>query len=155
MTLKPGVGVHAEVTNPPTIVTSVSQNPFTPVVIKETAEKSKYTISDSSDPLPDFSGSSSGPPPTFTKFILAGPTSLTNSGATHRYIVIMEGENIDQSKGHFLWSAIGPATHEFDSHINPEANITITASPGTTGQINVIYTQGGVTKTDSLGYQFY
>ena len=155
MTLKPGIGVHAEVTNPPTVVTSVSQNPFTPVVIKETAEKSKYTISDSSDPLPDFSGSSTVTPPTFTKFLIGGPTSLTTSGETHKYIVIMDGENIDQSQGHFLWSAIGPATHAFDSHINPEANITITGTVGMTGQINVIYTQGGVTQTATLGYQFY
>ena len=54
MSLKPGVGVHAEVTNPPAKATGVIQNPMTPVEYGRTAEKSKYTVTDDSRDLPDF-----------------------------------------------------------------------------------------------------
>ena len=57
MSLKPGVGVHAEVTNPPAKATGVIQNPMTPVEYGRTAEKSKYTVTvtvklpDTGDPV--------------------------------------------------------------------------------------------------------
>jgi len=133
MSLKPGVGVHAEVTNPPAKATGVIQNPMTPVEYGRTAEKSKYTVTDSALPLPDYqAGGPAGT--TLTGLTVNGDLTASN-GDTKNYTTNVAGTNVSTSDGTFLWEVSGgtatigsPAASGTSITFNEVATFTVTCT---------------------------
>ena len=141
MSLKPGQGVHGEITNPPALATGVVQNPMTPVEYGRTAEKSKYTVTDSSADLPDYGGATAGGSTELTGMTVAGDTTA-NNGDTKSYSGTVAGTSLDTSAGTYLWTVSGVAA-TIASAAAASTNITFNATG--TASVKCTYTEAGVT----------
>ena len=148
MSLKPGQGVHGEITNPPALATGVVQNPMTPVEYGRTAEKSKYTVTDDTSSLPDFgSGSSGGPSGSLTGLTVAGDTTTTN-GSTVSYAATVSGTDVNTAAGTYLWTVTGVAATIADA---AAATTDITYNATGTATVTCTYTEDGVTGSPASG----
>ena len=142
MSLKPGQGVHGEITNPPALATGVVQNPMTPVEYGRTAEKSKYTVTDDTSPLPDFgTGSSGDASGELTGLTVAGDTTTSN-GDTASYAATVAGSDVNTSAGTYLWTVTGVAATIATAS---EATTDITFNATGTATVTCTYTEDGVT----------
>ena len=145
MSLKPGVGVHAEVTNPPAKATGVIQNPMTPVEYGRTAEKSKYTVTDDSRDLPDYA--SGLPTGELTSLTVTGDAAVAQGGSG-TYTSNVAGTNVNTSAGTFLWAIAGGA----GTIATPAAASTaITFDDAATYTVTCTYTESGVTGSPVSG----
>ena len=140
MSLKPGTGVHGEITNPPALATGVVQNPMTPVEYGRTAEKSKYTVTDSSADLPDYAGAAGGSAE-LTGMTVAGD-STANNGDTKSYTGTVAGTSLDTSAGSYQWVVSGVAA-TIASATAATTDITFNATGSAT--VTCTYTESGVT----------
>ena len=148
MSLKPGQGVHGEITNPPALATGVVQNPMTPVEYGRTAEKSKYTVTDDTGPLPDFANGVSGDGSvSLSGLTVAGDiTADTMSNSVYRATVT--GKDVNTAAGTFLWSVSGVTATILDpSLIATDINFTSTG----TATVTCTYTEDGVTGSPASG----
>ena len=145
MSLKPGVGVHAEVTNPPAKATGVIQNPMTPVEYGRTAEKSKYTVTDDSRDLPDFA--SGLPTGELTSLTVTGDAAVAQSGSG-TYTATVAGTGVNTSAGTFLW-AIAGGTGTIASAA--AASTAITFDDAAAYTVTCTYTESGVTGSPVSG----
>ena len=142
MSLKPGQGVHGEITNPPALATGVVQNPMTPVEYGRTAEKSKYTVTDDTSALPDFgSGSSGDASGTLTGLTVAGDATVSN-GDTRSYTSSVAGTDVNTAAGTYLWTVTGVAATIATASA---ANTDITFNATGTASVTCTYTEAGVT----------
>ena len=148
MSLKPGQGVHGEITNPPALATGVVQNPMTPVEYGRTAEKSKYTVTEDTSPLPDFgtgaSGDGSG---SLTGLAVAGDAT-TNEGSTVSYTATVSGTDVNTSAGTYLWTVADVAATIDDA---TAATTDITFNAVGTATVTCTYTEDGVTGSPASG----
>lgn len=145
MSLKPGVGVHAEVTNPPAKATGVIQNPMTPVEYGRTAEKSKYTVTDDSRDLPDYA--SGLPTGELTSLTVTGDAAVAQGGSG-TYTSNVAGTNVNTSAGTFLWAIAGGA----GTIATPAAASTaITFDDAAVYTVTCTYTESGVTGSPVSG----
>lgn len=148
MSLKPGQGVHGEITNPPALATGVVQNPMTPVEYGRTAEKSKYTVTDDTSDLPDFgTGTSGGASSALTGLTVAGDTTTTD-GSTVSYAATVSGTNVNTAAGTFLWTVAGVAATIDDA---ASATTDITFNAAGTATVTCTYTEVGVTGSPASG----
>ena len=148
MSLKPGQGVHGEITNPPALATGVVQNPMTPVEYGRTAEKSKYTVTDDTSDLPDFgAGTSGGPSGSLTGLTVAGDTTTTD-GATVSYAATVSGTDVNTAAGTYLWTVSGVAATIADA---ASATTDITFNAAGTATVTCTYTEAGVTGSPASG----
>ena len=142
MSLKPGQGVHGEITNPPALATGVVQNPMTPVEYGRTAAKSKYTVTDDTGPLPDFANEASGGPSGgLTSLAVVGDSTQSN-GDTGSYASSIAGTDVNTSAGTFAWVVTGVAA-TVDSAAAAVTDITFNATG--TASVTCTYTEVGVT----------
>ena len=148
MSLKPGQGVHGEITNPPALATGVVQNPMTPVEYGRTAEKSKYTVTDDTSPLPDFgTGSSGDGSASLTGLTVAGDATVS-SGGTASYAATVSGTDVNTSAGTYLWSVSGVAATISDATAD-STDITFTANGAAV--VTCVYTEDGVAGSPATG----
>ena len=148
MSLKPGQGVHGEITNPPALATGVVQNPMTPVEYGRTAEKSKYTVTDDTSDLPDFgSGTSGDPSGALTGLTVAGDTTTTD-GSTVSYAATVSGTDVNTAAGTFLWTVSDVAATIADA---TEDTTDITFNAAGTATVTCTYTEAGVTGSPASG----
>ena len=148
MSLKPGQGVHGEITNPPALATGVVQNPMTPVEYGRTAEKSKYTVTDDTSDLPDFgTGTSGGASGSLSGLTVAGDTTTTD-GSTVSYSATVSGTNVNTAAGTFLWTVAGVAAAIDDA---ASATTDITFNAAGTATVTCTYTEVGVTGSPASG----
>ena len=148
MSLKPGQGVHGEITNPPALATGVVQNPMTPVEYGRTAEKSKYTVTDDTSDLPDFgTGTSGGASGSLSGLTVAGDTTTTD-GSTVSYAATVSGTDVNTSAGTFLWTVTGVAA-TIDDATSADTDITFNAAG--TATVTCTYTEVGVTGSPASG----
>ena len=138
MSLKPGQGVHGEITNPPALATGVVQNPMTPVEYGRTAEKSKYTVTDDTGPL---GGTSGGPSASLTSLTVAGDATKA-SGDTGSYASSVAGTDVNTSAGTFAWVVTGVAATVATADA---ATTDITFNATGTASVTCTYTEVGVT----------
>ena len=148
MSLKPGQGVHGEITNPPALATGVVQNPMTPVEYGRTAEKSKYTVTDDTSDLPDFGTGSSGDGSTsLTGVTVSGDTTATN-GVNAVYRAAVNGTDVNTAAGAYLWTVAGVAATIADPVLS--ATDIIFNATGT-ATVTCTYTEDGVTGSPASG----
>jgi len=148
MSLKPGQGVHGEITNPPALATGVVQNPMTPVEYGRTAGSSKYTVTDDTSDLPDFgSGASGGASGSLTGLTVAGDTTTSN-GSTVSYAATVSGTDVNTSAGTYLWTVTGVAATIADAAAGT-TDITFNATG--TATVTCTYTEAGVTGSPASG----
>ena len=145
MSLKPGVGVHAEVTNPPAKATGVIQNPMTPVEYGRIAAKSKYTVTDDSRDLPDFA--TGLPTGELTSLTVAGDAAVAQSGSGS-YTATVAGTNVNTSAGTFLWTIAGGAGTIATASA---ASTAITFDDVAAYTVTCSYTEPGVTGSPVSG----
>ena len=148
MSLKPGQGVHGEITNPPALATGVVQNPMTPVEYGRTAESSKYTVTDDTSSLPDFgTGSSGGASGSLTGVVVAGDTTVSD-GDTASYSATVQGNDVNTAAGTYLWTVTGVAATIADA---AAATTDITYNATGTATVTCTYTESGVTGSPASG----
>ena len=145
MSLKPGVGVHAEVTNPPAKATGVIQNPMTPVEYGRTAAKSKYTVTDDSRDLPDYA--TGLPTGELTSLTVTGDAAVAQSGSA-TYSAAVAGTGVNTSAGTFLWSIAGGAGTIATA---AAASTDITFDDAAAYTVTCTYTEPGVTGSPVSG----
>ena len=148
MSLKPGQGVHGEITNPPALATGVVQNPMTPVEYGRTAGSSKYTVTDDTSSLPDFgSGTSGDASGSLSGLTVAGDTTTTN-GSTVSYTATVSGTDVNTAAGTYLWTVTGVAATIAAA---TEATTDITFNATGTATVTCTYTESGVTGSPASG----
>ena len=147
MTIKPGVGVHGEVTNPPALATGVVQNPFTPVEYGRTAAKSKYTVVNDDDSLPDYGTGSSGDSGAISGVTIAGGTTASDGG-TEIYAANVAGTDVNTSKGTFAWVVTGGSATVAAS---TASSTSITFNEAASFTVACTYTEVGVTGSPKTG----
>jgi len=148
MSLKPGQGVHGEITNPPALATGVVQNPMTPVEYGRTAGSSKYTVTDDTSSLPDFgTGVSGGASGSLTGVSVSGDTTVAN-GATTNYRASVQGSDVNTAAGTYLWTVTGVAATIANA---ASATTDITYNATGTATVTCTYTEDGVTGSPASG----
>ena len=154
MSLKPGIGVHGEIDpaigsgSPTTVsVASVTQNPMTPVEYGRTAESSKYTTTDSADPLPDY-GTPGGLAVTITGLVVNGNLNVADGG-TDNYTATVNGTNVNTANGTFNWSVTGGVASTVGT---PNASATsVTFNGAGSYTVSCTYTEAGATGSPATG----
>ena len=148
MSLKPGVGVHAEVTNPPAKATGVIQNPMTPVEYGRTAEKSKYTVTDDTSPLPDFTNGVSGDGSVALSGLDVTGDTTADTIVNSVYRATVSGTDVNTSAGTYLWTVTGVMATIADA---AAATTDITFNATGSATVTCTYTEDGVTGSPASG----